>query len=419
MTLSSSPKLKVAWISDFPIEWLHDLPESLTHLPRRHARSWQQVLLQEFENKPSLELHIMVLRRKVGRDITFQRKGVTFHILNVPTAVREQSLFWVDTIRLKRALAKIKPDLVHAWGTERGAHLVAKRLGYPCLVTIQGLLTWYGELIPLNIYEKFAALLERWHLPSASLVTTESTLAVKFLRERFSELKVWQAEHAPNRIFHGVRRSPQTKPFRFLFIGHLGYRKGADLLFSALAQIGKEIPFELVVLGEVEARFLPMIQSLAANKASSRVEIRRNLNASQIAEELSVATMLLFPTRADTSPNAVKEAVVAGVPVVASAVGGILDYVITGKNGFTFPSEQVAAFVSKILEACHHPLFSRGMVDEQTLHQMRTHLAPERMSDRFLMAYDVVAGRLPFPSEDSLMLFKPQGPTSHTISDQR
>ena len=41
----------------------------------------------------------------------------------------------VDTVLIRRALRAIKPDVVHAWGTEQGAALVANRLGYPRVAT--------------------------------------------------------------------------------------------------------------------------------------------------------------------------------------------------------------------------------------------------------------------------------------------
>ena len=97
--------------------------------------------------------------------------------------------------------------------------------------------------------------------------------------------------------------------------------------------------------------------------------------------------MLLLPTRADTSPNAVKEAVVAGVPVVASNVGGIPDYVTHGENGFLFESGDLAEFVAMIKAAAAHPLFSRGEVSPSSLALNRDYLSPTRMAQRFLDAY--------------------------------
>ena len=105
------------------------------------------------------------------------------------------------------------------------------------------------------------------------------------------------------------------------------------------------------------------------------------------------ATLFLFPTRVDNSPNSVKEAVVAGVPVVASAVGGILDYVLPGRNGLRFPAGDLNGFVQAVRAAAVHPLFSRGNVEPQTLLQMREYLSPLTMGQRFLAAYQRIAER--------------------------
>ncbi len=98
--------------------------------------------------------------------------------------------------------------------------------------------------------------------------------------------------------------------------------------------------------------------------------------------------MLLMPTRADTSPNAVKESVVAGVPVVAASVGGIPDYVVHGKNGLLFPAGDLESFVQSIRSACADPLFGKGQVDPATLATEREYLSPELMAKKFLAAYE-------------------------------
>jgi glycosyltransferase involved in cell wall biosynthesis len=103
--------------------------------------------------------------------------------------------------------------------------------------------------------------------------------------------------------------------------------------------------------------------------------------------------MLLMPTRADTSPNAVKEAVVAGVPVVASSVGGIPDYVFHDKNGMLFPPNNVDAFLNATRAACAHPLFGKGRVDSETHARTRAYLSPERMAENFLKGYEMALDR--------------------------
>ena len=407
--------LTVAWISDFPIELLPDLPERLRALPSSHALSWQRVLLDEFTKNPAVKVHVVMLRKQFERDESFEREGVQFHLLKAPPGLRAPSFFWVDTLLIRRALKSIQPEVVHAWGTERGAGLVASRLPYPFVVTIQGLLTWYTATVPLKPYHRFAAWLEKLSLPRAPLVTTESTFAVQFLKERWPKLRVLQAEHASNWIFHQVQRRPQTRPLRFVFVGAFGYRKGADLLLSALEQLKNEVAFELVVIGVREPGFVEALQAKTSPELWSRIQFKQGLTPAQVADELAVATMLLFPTRADTSPNAVKEAVVAGVPVVASAVGGIVDYVFPGVNGFTFPSENIVEFVKSIRAACQHPLFSNGCVEGSSLPRTRDYLSPKRMGERFFEAYQTVRNEAN-PSQRQPSLASPESEGNHRLT---
>jgi glycosyltransferase involved in cell wall biosynthesis len=379
--------ITVVWISDFPLEWMPDLPESLRSLPREHPATWQMVLLNEFEKRTDLRLHVIVLRKGLARDVSFERNNVTFHALKVPRASRAPSLFWVDTIVIRRKLRDIQPHLVHAWGTERGAGLIASRLPFPYLITVQGLLTWYQQLVPLNRYERFATLLERVSFRRARLVTTESAFGVQFLQQHYPRLVVHQAEHAPNPVFREIERRPQLSPIRFVTVGTPGVRKGTDLLLRALSVLALEFPFELRIFGTVNETYLASQQGFISDELRGRMLFQKNLSPAEVAAELATATMLVLPTRADTSPNAVKEAVVAGVPVVASAIGGIIDYVLPDRNGVLFPAGDLHKLIEALRAARRHPQFSRGEVDSETQARLRDYLSPQQMNEAFFAAY--------------------------------
>src|SRR5712691_7447195 len=186
------------------------------------------VLLQEFEKEASLRIHVVLLRHRIERSFSFDRKGITFHVLKAPGWARLSSIFWLDTLLIRRLCRRLQPDLIHAWGMEKGCGAIAHRLGYPYVMTVQGLLAWYKERVPLGGYYGFIERLERRYLPCAPLVTTESTFAVQFLRQRYPNLPIHQAEHAPNRGFFRVQRRPQTAPLHFITIGGLSFRKGTD-----------------------------------------------------------------------------------------------------------------------------------------------------------------------------------------------
>ena len=369
------------------MEWLPDLPEPLRALPRRHPATWEIALLSEFEKDPALHVQVIVLRRRVERDFSFERNGTVFHILKAPGVLRVGTLFWLDTFLIRRVCRKIQPDLIHAWGNENGAALIAHRLGYPYVMTVQGLFGWYKKKVPLSGYLRFVELWERISLPRSPVVTTEATFAVQFLKERYPRVRVKQAEEAPNPAFSQVIRRPQITPVHFIFVGTLSFPKGTDLLFKALDQLAAEMSFKLTVISGPNKQYLESLRSTVSEALWQRVEFKHHLLPHEVARELASSTMLLLPTRADTGPTAVKEAVVAGVPVVASNVGGVPDYVVPGKNGLMFPPGDLPNFIQAIRSACAHPLFSRGLVDAEILAERRAYLSPERMAKAFLAAY--------------------------------
>ena len=381
--------MTVVWISDYPVEWMADLPEPARALPKGHTITWMPVLLEELARNPAVRLHVVVVRKTAAHDFSFERNGVTFHILKVRGGLRAPSLFWTDTRPIQRLLREIKPDLVHAWGSERGAALIASRLGYPYVVTIQGLLTWYRQLVPLNLHEHFAAWLEHFSLKRAGVVTTESAFAVDYLQRKYPRMRVHQAEHASNWLFHGIERRPQTQQVRFITVGTLGYRKGTDLLLRALNRLTPEFPFEMVVVGSPTSDLIETLKPELSPELWRRVTFKKGLTPAEVAAELAVATISVLPTRADTSPNAVKEAVVAGVPVVASRIGGIPDYVFPGENGLLFDSGDLEGFVAALRAAARHPLFGQGRVDAACWERTRAYLSPKRMEQRFLEAYQL------------------------------
>src|SRR5258708_12369034 len=103
-------------------------------------------------------------------------------------------------------------------------------------MTVQGLMGWYKQLVPLHGYDRFTERLERFSLPRAPVATTESSFAVRFLKERFPRLRVVQAEHAPNRAFQELRPQPQVHPLRFIAVAHLLFPKATHTLFHPLSQ---------------------------------------------------------------------------------------------------------------------------------------------------------------------------------------
>lgn len=384
---TSERPLRVAWLTYFPVEWLPDPPPQLMHVRKEHPATWQRVLCDEFQKRSELDLHIIALRNSFPESFRFRRGNITFHCLKTPRGMRSPTFYWVDTKMVERELREIQPDLLHAWGTEFGSAAVAARLNYPALVTMQGILNWLAQSLKLNVSQKLSQTLENGSLQKAHVVTCESRFAVNYLNEHHPHLKVLQVEHAPNPIFAEVVRKVQTSPIRILGVGGFDRGKGADIAVKALEKFGGELNYELTWIGHRNPKFERDLK--VSDEVWKRVKFRQSLTQEEVAQELSRTTFFIHAARADNSPNAVKEAVVAGVPVVATRTGGIPDYIFPEKNGFMFESGNVEDCYAKIRAILDHPLLGKGRVDEPTLREVRDYLSAGTMAEKFMAAYRV------------------------------
>jgi glycosyltransferase involved in cell wall biosynthesis len=124
----------------------------------------------------------------------------------------------------------------------------------------------------------------------------------------------------------------------FLYLGRLAQNKGAATLMEAW----KGRPERLLVVGDG-----PQMDHLRSI-APAPVEFRGLVPADKVPDLLRGARALLVPSLVyDAAPRAVAEAYAAGVPVLASRIGGLPEVVRDGESGMLLspsdPDEWAAA----------------------------------------------------------------------------
>lgn len=136
-------------------------------------------------------------------------------------------------------------------------------------------------------------------------------------------------------------------------IGNLNVQKGQKYLVEAMTEIHKRYPLAtLEIIGEGPLR--EDLESLAEDlKIENRVTL---LGAKKdVFAHLKHWDVFVLPSIAETFGIVILEAMQAGVPVVASKVGGILDIIEHKSEGILVPPRDPAKIAEAIKEILDHP----------------------------------------------------------------
>ena len=179
--------------------------------------------------------------------------------------------------------------------------------------------------------------------------------------------------------YFDVQWQPHPQAPRILFVGGLKRLKGIDILLEMLRRHPRR-PWKMVFAGDGY-----LADALRVLNDPS-VEILGMLKTDQVQAEMSKAWALVLPSRADTSPNVVKEARVIGLPVIGSPHGGHAEYIEHGKDGFIVDSEDPEAWFNALNTLCQDYSRCRTMGSARR-ESFREYFRPEKTAEAFLALY--------------------------------
>src|SRR5205823_111461 len=134
-------------------------------------------------------------------------------------------------------------------------------------------------------------------------------------------------------------------------------RKGICVLSDAYHRVcsqGARIPLSIVGFGcaprQVLERFRSDLRSCIRADDSLRF-----VDETRVAREYATHDLLVFPSRYEGFGMVFLEAMAAGLPVVATPVGGVVDIVRDGENGVMVPVGDPDALARAVLELWRDP----------------------------------------------------------------
>ena len=266
---------------------------------------------------------------------------------------------------------------------------VAARDGAPCFRchhrnTLPGLLlNCRGSLPEAAAYAAALALhqprvfdiVDRFVVPSSYAASQSALLGVP--EDRLEVLP----HYLPSEAFADDSRAAHGR--YALVASRLSPEKGVDSAIEAAAATG--VPLRVAGEGPAAGELAEL-----AKLTGAPVEFTGRLDRASVARELAGAAMLLMPSRYhEFAPYSALEAMAAGVPVVASALGGLPELV--GAAGCVPPNDP-AALAARMAALWEAPDLRRAEGDELIRRAWAGHSEPAYL-ERLLALYSSADAR--------------------------
>ena len=235
-------------------------------------------------------------------------------------------------------LRKLQPDLLTAHGAKVGilGRLASRSLGVPLVVTVHG---WACAPGTPPVQAAVSRGLERLIGSLATRIITVSDFDRRFgIEARLApENRLVTVHNGMPDIASSLRAEPGRTPPRMIMIGRFEPQKDHATLLRALAELQAHA-WELDLVGDGLLR--PEMEALAASLGIAE-RVRFLGQRTDVERLLAQAQVGVLVSKWEGFPLSILEAMRAGLPVVASRVGGVDEAVQDGHTGFVVPRENV------------------------------------------------------------------------------
>jgi glycosyltransferase involved in cell wall biosynthesis len=318
--------------------------------------------------KQGFKIRVCVLRVRHGNPIAheLERLGLPVDLVLVPNLRHPFNLF-----RILRYLRKHRPQLLHTQleFSDILGTIAAKLLGIPCVSTLHTLdiyeekksATWRLKLrwfVLRNYCDKILAVSEKTRIHHLE----GGRLGEKKVITLYNGLDISRFKKPDESIQQEIRQSLNLPLNRQIIITVAVLRepKGIQYMLKALPTILAKNPnthYLIVGDGDYGDTLRDLVTAIGIQENVTFAGRRTDIPAL-----LSIGDVFVLPTLKDALPTVLIEALAAGIPIVASNVGGVPEIVEDGVNGLLVPPENPAELTRACLQFLQNREFASQIV---------------------------------------------------------
>lgn len=265
------------------------------------------------------------------------------------TPKRLISLFWLFFLGF-RVIGKLKPDIIHSHSADLGYSIsfAAKFYGIPVVNTCHG----------ISFYDKQYFFLKRWaekfflnHSGFKKIIVVDNN-GLEILKKAGIKNGIYVPNGVDIHKFGKKAREKTDEKTRFLFVGRLEKQKGLEYLIKAAKSLQINNDFEIIIAGDGKEA-----EKLKKNVREYGIEdvfkFTGKLSEQELFEQYFRSDIFILPSLWEGLPLTLLEAAAAGLPIIATEVGGIPSVFSHGKNAILVKageSRELAREMQQLME---------------------------------------------------------------------
>jgi glycosyltransferase involved in cell wall biosynthesis len=222
-----------------------------------------------------------------------------------------------------------------------------------------------GMLQPLKFLKNINNYLLRSSALKASRVITFSKfskkLVLKGLRNKKGKRVIVVSPGIDPSWFETKRQAEDSKDL--VLWGRMEEQKGIPELLGALREVAGRIPevqLHLIGEGNMTKSYRKQAKILGVQ---DRVNFHGRMSVDVIQEFIAKCAVGVFPSRVESFGLSMAEAMGAGLPIIATRVGALPEFIEDGVTGTLVPSGNIPALYRAILEKLENPDRAQAQAD--------------------------------------------------------
>lgn len=400
--------MKILWLCNVVTA---EIAETL-EMPAPTGGGWIEGAASALAQEQDIQLHICFPQAKTPQLIKGEAKGVFYW--GFPASKQPAHIYDATQEKYLRTIVEqVQPDAVHIWGTEFPHALAMTKVfanSEKTIVNIQGLCGFiakhYTAYLPdsackawtvrdLLKRDRIADQQKKFSLRGQFEAQTLQNAGFAVGRTRWDRACIGQL--APNTQYRACNEtlrdvfyenagkwSPDSCERHSIFVSQAGYPiKGFHMVLEAMPAIVQRYPDAKLYTTGQDPFTIPFYRvngyQAWLKKQITKLGLRDKvcflgaLNATEMCQRFLKSHVFVSASSIENSPNSVGEAMLLGVPTVASYVGGTMDLLRDGEEGFLYQPDAAYLLADRVCNFFEDDAMAVRMGSNATKHAQVTH----------------------------------------------